>query len=85
MQTIGLANHSLRIPEMLARRHFREGGGGICFEAQVFSGVGGCKLWPSMCPQAQDQYMQEHFLGELPFARKHAGLVSALARIQDLF
>ena len=34
-------------------------------------------------PPAQNQYMQEKFLGELIFARMHAGPVLALARIQE--
>ena len=36
-----------------------------------------------MYPPAQNQYMQEKFLGELIFARIHAGPVFALARIQE--
>ena len=34
-------------------------------------------------PPAQNQYMQEKILGELIFARIHAGPVFALARIQE--
>ena len=37
----------------------------------------------SRTPPAQNQYMQEKILGELIFARIHAGPVFALARIQE--
>ena len=38
----------------------------------------------ALYPPAQNQYMQENFLGELIFERIHAGPVFALARIQDI-
>ena len=41
------------------------------------------KCHKSEYPPAQNQYMQETILGELIFARIHAGPVFALARIQE--
>ena len=40
-------------------------------------------LWDGPYPPAQNQYLQENILGELIFARVHAGPVFALARIQE--
>ena len=40
-------------------------------------------LFQPLIPPAQNQYMQEKILGELIFARIHAGPVFALARIQE--
>ena len=39
-------------------------------------------LWHNYYPRAQNQYVQEKNLGELIFARMHAGPIFALARIQ---
>ena len=56
------------------------------------SAIPSCSLGSGFCfvrfvlllyPSAQNQYMQEKILGELKFARIHAGLVFVLARIQE--
>ena len=48
-----------------------------------FKMITGRKKLFSNYPPAQNQYMQEKILGELIFARIHAGRVFALARIQE--
>ena len=42
-----------------------------------------CQVLQTLYPPAQNQYMQDKILGELIFARIHAGPVFALPRIQE--